>query len=44
MLEKPKDHIGTLQSYTKMQYGEGFHRRGCRYDESGTDNKTVRLD
>jgi hypothetical protein len=44
-LERAKDHTGALQSYSKLQYGSGFHRRGWREDESGTDNKTgeVRL-
>jgi hypothetical protein len=41
----PKNHKGVLRSWNKVQYGSGFHRRGWRDDESGTDNETgdVRL-
>jgi hypothetical protein len=31
---------GGLQSWNKVQYGTGLHRRGWRDNESGTDNET----
>jgi hypothetical protein len=38
-----KRHDGVLRSWSKMAYGAGFHCRGWRDNESGTDTKALDL-